>query len=134
MQALIMVLMSYPWVWAGLFFATLGALLICLAKMRQLQKSADETQADVSSVEEREKNTVLEFLVEQFDRTKRLNDNVYFRHDELDRHACSLRSAYLKIEEKNLKNHIDHKSYHLSINKSLVKLLKIIRGDAKKNG
>ncbi|HMW70305.1 MAG TPA: hypothetical protein PKD17_00705 [Cellvibrionaceae bacterium] len=125
------VFVSYPWVWAILFLATLGVLLICLAKLRQQQKDlAEAKHANSISSEEQDKNIVLAFLVDQFDRTKRLNDNVYFRHDELDRHACSLRSAYLKIEEKSLKNNADHRRYHLAINKSLVKLLKIIRDDA----
>lgn len=132
MQSLMAVLMSYPWVWASLFLATCGVLLICLAKLRQQQKELAQAKHSGLSVEEQEKNIILNFLVEQFDKTKRLNDNVYFRHDELDRHACSLRSAYLKIEEKSLLNNADHRSYHLAINKSLVKLLKIIRDDAVK--
>lgn len=105
--------------------------MICLAKMRQQQKDMAQAKHPSSmSAQEQEKNIILRFLLEQFDKTKRLNDNVYFRHDELDRHACSLRSAYLKIEEKSLLNNADHRSYHLAINKSLVKLLNIIRADA----
>jgi len=125
--------MRYPWVWAALFLAALGALFICLAKLRQQQRELAQAKQNSSvSSEEYDKNVILGFLVEQFDRTKRLNDNFYFRHDEIDRHACSLRSAYLKIEEKSLKNNADHRGYHLAINKSLVKLLKIIRDDAVK--
>jgi hypothetical protein len=133
MDALISTLMGYTWLWAGLFFAVLGALFICLAKLYRLQKATPAPPLDEESHEARDKNIVLNFLVEQFEKTKRLTDNVYFRHDHVDRHACSLRSAYLKIEEKSLKNHADTKAYHLSINKSLVKLLRIIRDDAKKS-
>ncbi|RZA09035.1 MAG: hypothetical protein EOO68_01305 [Moraxellaceae bacterium] len=133
MDALISTLTDYTWLWAGLFFATLGALFICLAKLYRLQKATPPPPLDEESHEARDKNIVLNFLVEQFEKTKRLTDNVYFRHDHIDRHACSLRSAYLKIEEKSLKNHADTKAYHLSINKSLVKLLRIIRDDAKKS-
>ncbi|HEY6530343.1 MAG TPA: hypothetical protein VIZ65_16770 [Cellvibrionaceae bacterium] len=132
MDELISNLFGYTWLWAVLFFATLGVLLICIAKLRLLQKAAAPPVNEESN-EARDKNAVLNFLVEQFEKTKRLTDNVYFRHEQIDRHACSLRSAYLKIEEKSLKNHIDAKAYHLSINKSLVKLLRIIRDDAKKS-
>lgn len=130
MDAFVVALTNYPWVWAALFFATLGALLICLARLRH-QRNLTGT-AEEKSTAASEKNAVLNFLIEQFDKTKRLTDNLYFRHEEIDRHACSLRSAYLKIEEKSLKNYADQKSYHLAINKALVKLLNIIRNDTKR--
>lgn len=132
MQSLWAVLTTYPWLWASLFLATTGILVICLAKQHLRDKQTHPTTNSSLSPEEQDRAIILNFLVEQFDKTKRLQDNVYFRHDELDRHACSLRSAYLKIEEKSLLNHTDHRNYHLAINKSLVKLLKIIRDDAVK--
>jgi hypothetical protein len=130
MDALAAGLTLYPWVWAALFFATLGALLICIARLRQ-KNTMDAARQEESNAAS-EKNIILSFLIDQFDKTKRLTENLYFRHDEIDKHACSLRSAYLKIEEKSLKNYSDQRSYHLAINKALVKLLTIIRNDVKR--
>lgn len=121
---------EFVWGWPGLFFCAIIALAVCLKKIKQLRAASTEIKP-APGKEKSQREQVLNFLAEQYDKNKRLTEGEYFRHKDFDRQACQLRGVYLKIEEKNLQHYQDQKSYHLSINKALVKLAKKIRAEPK---
>lgn len=114
--------MASPWIWATLFLVTASALVYCIVKLRAYQKAAEPEPIDENKI-------IADFLESQFEKTKRLTDDDYYNAEDLDKKAISLRCAYLKIEEKCLAKNSDARDYHKTLNKSLAKLLQIIKDE-----
>ena len=61
MQSLWAVLTTYPWLWASLFLATTGILVICLAKQHLRDKQTHPATNSSLSPEEQDRAIILNF-------------------------------------------------------------------------
>jgi hypothetical protein len=111
-----------------LLLALVGLLSIALVALSvwayRLQQQANTSKPEIDK-----KNIVVNFLSEQFTKTKKLQDAKFFHYQALNKRACTLRSAYLKIEEKCLDSQPNSKEYHIAINRRLTQLLHILDED-----